>query len=123
MAFTKNATWTNQKDDDDPDWKQSKLDYLMFDCVSLYMQMILFTFDTYVSVFLVYVIYRFSHEDAVEMVDDLILGKKVNVVVAIKNQKLLQDAIKNELTYNDENEKTIKLHAQMNEHMHYMLKK
>ena len=85
--------------------------------------MILFTFDTYVSVFLVYVIYRFSHEDTVEMVDDLILGKKVNVVVAIKNQKLLQDAIKNELTYNDENEKTIKLHAQMNEHMHYMLKK
>ena len=89
MAFTKNATWTNQKDDDDPDWKQSKLDYLMFDCASLYMQMILFTFDTYVLVFLVYVIYRFSHEDAVEMVDDLILGKKVNLVVAIKNQKLL----------------------------------
>ena len=95
----------------------------MFDCLSLYVQIIMFIFDTYVSIFLVFVIYKFSAEDVVEEVDDLILGKKVHAVVFMKNQKLLQDAIKNELTLNDENEKTIRLNAQMNEHMHYMLKK
>ena len=82
-----------------------------------------FIFDTYVSVFLIFVIYKFSADDETEEVHDMILGKKVHAVVFIKNQKLLQDAIKNELTLTDENEKALRLNAQMNEHMHYMLKK
>ena len=99
------------------------MDYYKFDCVSHIVQMFQFIFDTYVSVFLIFVIYKFSADDETEEVHDMILGKKVHAVVFIKNQKLLQDAIKNELTLTDENEKALRLNAQMNEHMHYMLKK
>ena len=70
-----------------------------------------FIFDTYVSIFLIFVIYKFSADDETEEVHDMILGKKVHAVVFIKNQKLLQDAIKNELTLTDENEKALRLNA------------
>ena len=44
-----------------------------------------FIFDTYVSIFLIFVIYKFSADDETEEVHDMILGKKVHAVVFIKN--------------------------------------
>ena len=44
-----------------------------------------FAYDTYVSVFLVYVIYKFSEEETSAEVHDLILGKKVHATVYMKN--------------------------------------
>ena len=54
-------------------------------------------FYNYMTLFLMYLINRFSKERPNTEVEDDILDKKVPVIVFIQNKKLLKDAVKNEL--------------------------
>ena len=64
-------------------------------------------FYNYMTLFLMYLIIKFSADKLVEERQDPCLGRNVPVIVYIQNQKLIKDAVKNELTMNAQKKKAI----------------
>ena len=79
-------------------------------------------FYNYMTLFLMYLIIKFSADKLVEERQDPCLGRNVPVIVYIQNQKLIKDAVKNELTMNAQKKKAIIAQAQRNEYMYAILK-
>ena len=75
------------------------------------LQIAQFTWDTYTTVFLIYVIHKFSGEEKCAKIHDNILGKKVSSIVFIKNRKLVQEAYKKGLAYDEEKEQEVRARA------------
>ena len=123
IIIRKDADWYDKKIQHDPSWQEARLSSLKYHFVGLILQITQFIWDTYTTVFLIYVIYKFSAEGKSAKVHDNILGKEVSSLVFIKNQRLVREAYKKGLTYDDEIEQEIRARAQLNEHMHYLLKK
>ena len=68
-------------------------------------------FYNYMTLFLIYLIRRFTRERQDTKIDDAVLEKKVPIIVFIQNKNLLKAAVKNELEMDKEQKEKLKVQA------------
>ena len=80
------------------------------------------TFATYMDIFLLYLVCRFAKENKNVEARDPILRKRVPNIVFLQNQKLLAEAMRGQLEYNEEVKEELVARAQFNEYFYDLLR-
>ena len=77
----------------------------------------------YTALFLLFLIYRFANFERHQEIHDELLGKKVPTMVYVMNQNLARENLRLNIEYDESKKQRLKLSADINEHMFYVLRK